>query len=137
VPGVSRRADDDQRPFGKSKPKILGVRKVKEIVHSGWKITLFHRDQGVQAQRIAYSARVAEIGSKLSFYVPCADSQKTVIKNAKQLIERRIERLQKEKPKYETIEKVLNLWFRDGDDQESLLVPPPVAPNPEATPLPE
>ncbi|MDP1560367.1 MAG: hypothetical protein Q8M16_03120 [Pirellulaceae bacterium] len=135
MPGVSRRADDNQSPYGKSKAKIHGVRKAKELIHQGWKITLLHRDQGVQFQRIAYSARVADTKSKTSFYVPCADSQKLVIKNAKKLIDQRIERLQLEKSKFYTVEKVLNLWFRDEDDPAAPATTPSIGS--ETTPLPE
>ncbi|MBL8891360.1 MAG: hypothetical protein JNL67_15375 [Planctomycetaceae bacterium] len=131
MPGMSRRAEDDSQPYRKRIGKVSGVRKVKDIVYNGWRISLQHRDQGVQLQRIAYSARVTEIGTKTSFYVPPADSQKLVIKNAKIQVDRRIERAQKEKPKYLTVEKVLNLWFREEDDQT---MTPPVVDSP---PLPE
>jgi hypothetical protein len=135
MPGVSRRVDDDQLPYGQSRQKIVGVRKVKDVIHAGWKITLLHRDQGVQSQRIAYSARVFEIGSKISFYVPCADSQKLVIKNAKKLIDQKIERSEKDRSKYYTIEKVLNLWFRE-EDEPTAPTPAPFS-IPEPLPLPE
>lgn len=135
MPGVSRRVDDVQLPFGQPRQKIVGVRKVKDLVHAGWKITLLHRDQGVQSQRIAYSARVAEIGSKISFYVPCADSQKLVIKNAKKLIDQKIQRSEKDRSKYYTIEKVLNLWFRE-EDEPTAQAPAPFS-IPEPLPLPE
>ncbi len=135
MPGVSRRADDDHRPFSKSKSKILGVNKVKELLYEGWRITLLHRDQGIHAQRIAYSARVAEIGSKVSFYVPCADSQKLVIKSAKKLIDHRIEKTQIDRSKFYTVEKVLNLWFRDDEDQTTNSNA--LAPSPESLPTPE
>lgn len=135
MPGVSRRSDDNQLPYGKSKANIQGVRKTTELIHRGWKITLLHRDQGVQFQRIAYSARVTEAKSKTSFYVPCSDSQKLVIKNAKKLIDQRIERLQQEKPKFDTVEKVLNLWFRDENGSAAPTTTP--TPSPETTPLPE
>ncbi|MBL8856527.1 MAG: hypothetical protein JNK57_21370 [Planctomycetaceae bacterium] len=135
MPGVSRRADDDHRPFGKSKSKIVGVGKVKELLYEGWKITLLHRDQGVHAQRVAYSARVAEIGSKTSFYVPCADNQKLVIKSAKKLIDLRVEKTRIDKTKFYTVEKVLNLWFRDDDDQTAPSTN--LAPNPESIPTTE
>lgn len=131
MPGLSRRSEDDSQPHRKRMGKVSGVRKVKDIVYNGWKISLQHRDQGMQLQRIAYSARVTEIGTKTSFYVPPADSQKLVIKNAKKQVDQRIERARKDKPNYLTIEKVLNLWFREEDNQ---IIAPPVV---ETPPLPE
>lgn len=130
MPGLSRRSEDDSQPYRKRAGNVSGVRKVKDIVYKGWKISLQHRDQGVQIQRIAYSARVTEISTKASFYIPPADNQKLVIKNAKKQVDQRIERARKDRPTYLAIEKVLNLWSRGQGDE---IITPPVV----ETPLPE
>ncbi len=115
----ARRPDDNTRmPYQKHKPKVTGVRKFKELVYEGWRITLFRRDQGVQSRRIAYSARVTEIDSKISFYIQPADSQNLVIKSAKRQVDQRRERTLKEK-KYYAINRVLNLWFRPDEETDA------------------
>jgi len=119
----ARRPDDNTRmPYQKHKPKVAGVRKFKELVYEGWRITLFRRDQGVHSRRIAYSARVTEIASKISFYIQPADNQKLVIKSAKRQVDQRQERKRKEK-KYYTIDRVLNLWFRPDEVTDTGLPP--------------
>jgi hypothetical protein len=109
MPGFSRRGNEEARP----KHNLIGVRKLKDFLYEGWRITVLQRDQGVQTSRIAYSARVTNLTSKVSFYIHPADNQKLVIKNAKNHVDQQIEKSLRAKPKYETIEKVLNLWFRD------------------------
>lgn len=102
-------------PYQKSQPKVLGVRKFEEMIYEGWRITMLRRDQGAGTRRIAYSARVTEIGSQASFYVPAADSERLVIKLAKRGVDQRIDPGRKERSNYYTLTRVMNLWFR-GDD---------------------
>ena len=117
--GPANRADT-RLPYQKAQPKVAGVRKFKEMIYEGWRIAMLRRDQGVGNRRIAYSARVTEIGSQASFYVPAADSEKLVIKAAKQGVDQRQNRGLKERSKYYTVNRVMNLWVRDDDIDQPL-----------------
>lgn len=117
--GPSNRADS-RLPYQKPKPKVAGVRKFKEMIYEGWRIAMLRRDQGVGLRRIAYSARVTEIGSQVSFYIPAADSEKLVIKMAKQGVDQRMSRGLRERSNYYTVNRVMNLWFRDDDIEQPL-----------------
>lgn len=98
----------------------MGVRKFKEMIYEGWRIAMLRRDQGAGTRRIAYSARVTEIGSQASFYVPAADNEKLVIKQAKRGVDQRINPGLKERSRYYTVNRVMNLWFRDDGIEQSL-----------------
>jgi hypothetical protein len=117
--GPSNRADT-RLPYQKSQPKVAGVRKFKELIYESWRIAMLRRDQGVGTRRIAYSARVTEIGSQVSFYVPAADSEKLVVKLAKRGVDQRVNPGLKERSNYYTVNRVMNLWFRDDDIDQPL-----------------
>jgi len=112
-------------PFRPAKPKILGVRKFKEWTHQGWKIVLFRREQGIQTRRIAFSARVTNQQTQESFYIPPADNQKHVIQAAQHQIQKRIEEAAYKDDKFETVQRVLDLWFQNRDEDD--LPPLPTA----------
>jgi len=117
--GPANRANT-RLPYQKPQPKVAGVRKFKELIYEGWRIAMLRRDQGCGTRRIAYSARVTEIGSQASFYIPAADSEKLVIKLAKRGVLQRVNRGLKEHSNYYTVNRVMNLWFRDDDIDQPL-----------------
>ena len=119
--GESRSAaSDGRRAYQPPRPKIMGVRKFREFTYEGWKVAVFRRDQGIAMRRIAYSARVTEIGTNNSFYIPPADDQRRVINAVKKRIELTSDRGRREQSKFYTFERVLNLWFRSLEDGDSL-----------------